>query len=341
MGRGRVSWMWLALALTVLTVMSTSDAQEFYADRNLKMIVTYNPGGGYDTYSRVIARHLPRHIPGKPKVIVQNMPGAAGAIGASYLYRIAPRDGSAVGALGPIQVIRQAVGAAPDLKFESTKFNWLASAKAGDVLACIARSEAGVKTLDDAIKRTEPLIIGSTAPQSSTTTWARVFKEILGANFKIVSGYRGTVGIRAAMDRGEVDGGCWQWSSVKVTAGPMLSEGRAVVFTQLGMEKAPGLPGLENALERAQGADRAVLTAMLAETALGRPYAAPPDVPAERVQVLRTAFKATLQDPKLLKDAKRMGLPIEPLPGEELQRLVDELANLPRQTKERIKALMQ
>lgn len=341
MGQGRVSWMCLVVTLTVVTFVSAGDAQEFYADRSLRMIVTYNPGGGYDTYSRVIARHLPRHIPGEPNVIVQNMPGAAGAIGASYLYRIAPRDGSAIGALGPIQIIRQAVGAAPNLKFESAQFNWLASANAGDVLACIARSEAGVKNLDDAIKRTEPLIIGSTAPQSSTTTWARVFKEILGANFNIISGYGGTVGIRAAMERGELDGGCWQWSSVKVTAGPMLSEGRAVVFTQLGMEKAPGLPGLENAFDRAQGADRAVITAMLAETALGRPYAAPPDVPADRVQVLRTAFNATLQDPKLLKEAQRLGLPIKPLPGEELQKLVDELANLPRQTKERIKALMQ
>lgn len=325
----------------VLALAVSGNAEEFYADRSLKMIVTYNPGGGYDTYSRVIARHLPRHIPGEPNIIVQNMPGAAGVIGASYLYRIAPKDGSAIGALGPTQMIRQAVGGGPDLKFEADEFNWLSAANGGDVMSCIARSGLGVQNLDDAVKRSEPLIIGATAPNSSTGTWARVYKEVLGANFKIISGYGGTTGIRAAMDRGELDGGCWQWSSVKVTAGPMLSDGRAVVFTQLGIKKAPSLADVENAFDRAEGEDKAVLKALLAETALGRPYAAPPGVPAERVQLLRSGFMKTLKDPQLLKDAERLGLQIDPISGEELQTLVRELANLPPETKERVKAIME
>lgn len=329
------------IAFIVLAVTCSGNAQEFYADHNLKMIVTYNPGGGYDTYSRVIARHLPSHIPGQPNIIVQNMPGAAGVIGASYLYRIAPRDGSAVGALGPTQIIRQAVGGGADLRFESDKFNWLAAANGGDVMGCIVRTGLGVKTLEDAVKRPEPLIIGATAPNSSTATWARVYKELLGANFKIISGYGGTVGIRAAMDRGELDGGCWQWSSIKVTAGPMISDGRAVVFTQLGIKKSTTLPDVENAFDNAKGEDRAVLKALLAETALGRPYAAPPEVPADRVQTLRKGFLAALQDPKLLKEADRLGLEIDPIPGEELQTLVAELANLPAKTKERVKAIME
>ena len=337
----RVPWMGLALIVVGLALVSSSRAQDFYADRNLKMIVTYNPGGGYDAYSRVIARHLSRHIPGEPNIIVQNMPGAAGVIGASYLYRIAPRDGSTVGGLGPTQMIRQAVGGGPDLKFEADKFNWLAAANGGDVMACIVRSGLGVKNLDDAVKRSEPLIIGATAPNSSTATWAKVYKELLGANFKIISGYGGTTGIRAAMDRGELDGGCWQWSSISVTAGPMLSDGSALVFTQLGMKKAPTLAEVENALERTKGTDRAVLTALLAETALGRPYAAPPDVPADRVQILRNGFMKTFEDPKFLEDAKRLGLQIDPIGGEELQKLVNELAALPEQTKERAKKLME
>jgi tripartite-type tricarboxylate transporter receptor subunit TctC len=337
----RVSGIGLTLTLFALAFVCSSNAEEFYAGRDLKVIVTYNPGGGYDTYSRVIARHLPVHIPGKPGIIVQNMPGAAGVIGTSYLYRIAPKDGSTVGALGPILMIRQVVEATPGLKFESDKFNWLAAANGGDVMTCIARSGLGVKNLDDAIKRPKPLIIGATAPSSSTTTWARVFKEILGANFKIITGYSGTAGIRAAMDRGELDGGCWQWSSVKVTAGPMLEEGRAVVFAQLGVKKAPSLARVENAFDRLKAEDRSVVTTLLTETTLGRPYAAPPDVPADRVQILRKGFMETLKDPKLLAEAKRLGLQIDPIPGEELQKQVSELANLPLHTKERVKAIME
>ena len=222
----------LSFIVASLLFVPSGNGQEFYEGRRLNIVVSYFPGGGYDIYSRLFARHLPRHIPGRPSIVVQNMPGAGSIIGANYLYRVAPRDGTVVGTFGPTQVIRQVIGL-PGIAFEAEKFNWIVAAHAGDAIACVARAAAGVKTLDDAIKRPKPLIVASTAPGASTTIWPTVYREILGANFKIVSGYKGTSGIRAAMEQGEVDAGCWQWSSVKVTAEPMLADGSAVVFTQL------------------------------------------------------------------------------------------------------------
>lgn len=330
-----------AMTFALLISASSSAAEEFYEDRVMKIIVSFFPGGGYDSYSRVIARHLPKHIPGRPSIIVQSMPGAGSVIGANYLYRVAPKNGAVVGTFGPTQIIRQALGL-PGVEFESTKFNWLAAANAGDVTVCIARSGSGVANLDDAVRRTEPLVVAATAPGSGTSIWARSYKDILGANFKIVRGYKGTSGIRAALERGEVDGGCWQWSSVKVTAGPMLAERRAVVFTQMGLTKIPELPHVENALERATSKfDRSVLTALLTESSMGRPYAAPPGVPDDRVRILRRGFMGALRDPEFLAEAKRLGLAIDPLPGEELEKLVNNLENLPRRAKDKIKELLQ
>jgi hypothetical protein len=199
-----------------------------------------------------------------------------------------------------------------------------------------------VKSLDDAIKRPQPLIVAATAPGASTTIWPTVYRDILGANFKIVSGYKGTSGIRAAMEQGEVDAGCWQWSSVKVTAEPMLADRSAFVFTQLGIKKAPELQQLENAFGRITSKmDRAVVSALLTENSLGRPYVAPPGVSSERVQLLRRAFMQVLQDPKFLEEASRLNLEIDPLPGEDVEKVVNELSQLPREARERVRQFME
>jgi tripartite-type tricarboxylate transporter receptor subunit TctC len=337
----RVFVMALTLIVGSLLFQPSINGQESYEGQRLSIVVSYFPGGGYDIYSRLFARHLPRYIPGRPSIIVQNMPGAGSIIGANYLYRVAPKDGTVVGTFGPTQVIRQVIGV-PGIAFESDKFNWIVAAHAGDAIACVARAAAGVKTLDDAIKREQPLIVAATAPGASTTIWPTVYKEILGVNFKIVSGYKGTSGIRAAMEQGEVDAGCWQWSSVKVTAEPMLADGRAVVFTQLGTKKVTELAQLENAFGRVTSKiDKAVVSALLTENSLGRPYVAPPGVPSERVQLLRRAFTQVLQDAKFLDEANRLNLEIDPLPGEEVEKVVKELSNLPREARERVKQFME
>ena len=332
----------LVMGLTLMiAALPQASAEEFYAGKMIRIVAGFPPGGGYDIYSRLIGRHLRKHVPGSPSIIVQNMPGAASVIGANYLYRIAPRDGTAVGIFLPQQVLRQVIGV-PGIAFESDKFNWLVAAYVSDVTTCIATAASGVKNLGDAITRKEPLIVAASNPGSPTLLWPRAYKEILGANFKIVQGYRGTPGIRAAMARGEADAGCWSWSSVKVTAKDMLDTGAVVVFTQAGVKSTPELPGVENALDRAKTkTDRQVLTALLSGQSTGRSYVAPPDVPGDRVQLLRKAFLNTLGDPALLEDANRVGLEIDPLPGKEVQSIVTDLKKLPREVREKLRSMME
>ncbi len=332
----------IVTALVSMIVFESAHAQEPFQGRRMRMIVSYNPGGGYDVYSRVIARHLPRHIPGKPSLIVQNMPGGGSAIGANYLYRIAPRDGSAVGIFSPTRVLSQVIGV-PGFEFESEKFNWLAAGNISDVLTCFARADAGVKNLDDAIRRRQPLIVATTGAGSTTHTWARAYKEILGANFKVVPGYPGSTGIRVAMERGEVDAGCGvQWSSMRATAKDWIESGTAVIFTQIGITQSKEFPHLENSLDRAKtNMDKQVLAALLTENRIGRAYVTPPEVPQDRVHLLRKAFLDTLRDPKLVDEAAKVGIDIDPLPGEEVQKVVAELGDLPREVKERVRNFLE
>lgn len=329
-------------AIILILSVELGGAQEANQGRRMRMIVSYNPGGGYDVYSRVIARHLPRYLPGKPSVIVQNMPGGGSAIGANYLYRIAPRDGSVVGIFSPTRVLSQVIGV-PGFEFESEKFNWLAAGNISDVLTCFATAAAGVKNLDDAIKRKQPLIVGTTGAGSTTHTWARAYREILGANFKVVAGYPGSTGIRAAMERGELDAGCGvQWSSMRATAKDWLESGTAVIFSQIGVARSQDFPHLENALDRAKTSlDRQVLTALLTENRIGRAYVAPPGVPQDRVRVLRKAFLDALRDSKLVQEAAKAGIDVDPLPGEEVQKVVGELSDFSPEVKERVRNFLE
>ncbi len=341
MTRHRLTFTVITSLLALIITVHLGHTQELYKGRRIRIIVSYFPGGGYDAYSRLIARHLPKHIPGNPSIIVQNMPGAGTVIGANYLYSIAPRDGTVVGIFSPMQVLREVIGI-PGIEFQSEKFNWLVATNVSDVTTCIATRAAKVKSLDDAIRRRDPLIVAVTGPGSTTVTWPSAYKEILGANFKIVPGYRGTAGIRAAMERGEADAGCWQWSSVRVTAKEMIDTGAAVVFTQVGAKGTPELPHVENALDRVKTKmGRQILATLLTEHSMGRSYVAPPGVPRDRVQILRTAFINTLRDPKLLEDANRMRLQIDPVRGEKVQNMVTDLKKLPRKVIEKIRGIIE
>lgn len=328
------------VASLLLMLSATARAQEFYRDRRIRLIVGFPPGGGYDLYTRVIGRHLSRHIPGNPAIIVQNMPGAGSAVAANYLYGPAPKDGTVFGTITPAQVLRDMLGA-PGVVFSSEKFNWLVAASAEDVFTCIVNAHLGVKTLDDALKRDQPLVVGGYSPGDFTVMVPQFYKEMLGVNLTVVTGYAGTAGIRAAMERKEVEAACWQWSSVKVTAKAMLDTGTAVVFSQMGPRKAPELPHVGNAAERVKAeADRAVMTALFSQLSLGRPYIAPPGVPGERVRILRKAFMDTLQDPRFLEEANKLNLEVGPLSGEEAQKLVVRLKAAPSPILEKLKTIV-
>lgn len=332
------AWMSL-LFIFFVAALSQAHAEDFYRDKRVRLIVAYPPGGGYDTYGRALARYLGRHIPGNPSIIVQNMPGGGSVIGANYGYKVAPSDGTAIISIGPSILLLELVGG-PGIEFESDRFNWLVAANSGGVIACIANANAGVRTLDDAINRDKPLVMGGSAPGAQTIIWPTAYRDILRANIKVISGYPGTAPIRAAMEREEIDGGCWSWDSVKVTAKDMLDAGRAVVFSQIGVQKAPDLD-VENALGRARTKeDRLTLEALLSEMTLARPYLAPPRVPGERVRLLREAFMSMLKDAEFLREADRMRLDINPLLGEEAQKVVVELRKSPPEIVDRLRRIL-
>lgn len=332
-----------ALVLILTGPVKNAYADDFYKGRHLRIIVSYFPGGGNDLEVRLIARHMRRHVPGNPSIVVQNMPGAGTVIGANYLYRIAPQDGSVVGIFGPSQVVRQVIGV-PGVEFQSENFNWLVAANVGDVVTCVATERSGVKTLDDAIKRKEPLVVAASGPGSSTLTWPRAYNEILGANFKIVSGYPGAAGLRAAIERGEADATCIAWASyMRRARSEMEASGTLLnVFTQMGMKAAPDLPQVESALERTKSkTDRQVFTALLTEYAMARPFVAPPGVPVERVQLLRKAFMDTLRDPRLLEEAKKINVEINPLPGESVHEIVKNLKSMSPEVAKKVRSFME
>jgi tripartite-type tricarboxylate transporter receptor subunit TctC len=327
----------------LLAFVAKGQADDFYTGRTLRIVVSYFPGGGNDLEVRLIARHMRRHMPGNPSIIVQNMPGAGTVIGANYLYRVAPRDGTVVGIFGPTQVVRQVIGV-PGVEFQSDNFNWLIAVNVGDVVTCVATEASGVKSLADAIERKEPLVVAASGPGSSTLTWPRAYREILGANFKIVPGYPGAAGLRAAIERGEADAICISWAAyMRRAIKEMAASGtRLTVFTQIGLKAAPDLPQVQNALERVKSdTDRQVLTTLLTEHSMARPFVAPPGVPGERVQLLRRAFMDTLRDPRLLEEANKIRVEINPLPGEGVQEIVANLKNLPREVAEKVRSFME
>ncbi len=316
-------------------------AEDFYQGKRLSIIVGSSAGGDYDVHARLVARHLGKFIPGNPSVIIQPMLGAGGVVAANYVYGVAPKDGSVILTFPPPQVLLEVLGAIPEIVFKSERFNWLAVSSRPYVLLCVANVDAGVRTLDDAIKRKKPLVVGGTDALGGSVIYARAYKEVLGANFKIIPGYGGGQ-LLTAMLRREIDALCWPWDLVKQRVKPMMDDGTVVAFTQLGAEKDPALPHVENALDRATThTNRAILEALLmGSTTLGIPYVAPPGVPTDRVRILRKAFMDAMRDSKLLEEAKRMDREINPIPGDEAQKLVAALRVLPAPIMEKLRKIV-
>ena len=316
-----VSWAMLA---TALCLSATVHAAPDYQGKSLRMIVGTSPGGGYDTYARAIARHLPKHLPGKPNIIVQNMPGAGSLIAANYLYNVAKPDGLTFAMLISGLVMEQAMNV-EGIRFDAGKFQWIGAPSVG-MPACAFMGFSGVRTLEDVIKTTKTLNMA--AAGSSTREQPRILKQFLGANVKMVPGYQGTAGIRAAMQRREVDGACWQWVSMKITARAMLDakgDDRLIPVLLQGESNDPevkGLPKYTDFIKKPE--DLATFNAWMAQYRFFRPFAAPPKAPADRVDALRKAFKATLEDPEFLALASKTRMAIQYVSGPQIAARVNE-----------------
>jgi tripartite-type tricarboxylate transporter receptor subunit TctC len=321
----------VAAALLSIVSAGAAQAQEdpaaFYAGKRLQLQVGTAAGTGYDIIARVIARHMPRFIPGNPNIIVQNVPGVGSIKLATSLATIGPKDGTAFGLA--INGLPTAPLLQPEAaKFDPATFNWIGSTNR-EIQVAVVWHTAPVQTLEEL--KTKELIVGATTPGTATMDFPAIANSVLGLKFKIVPGYEGTAQINVAMERGEVHGNAGLgWVSVKTQSLGWLNEGKIKIPAQFGFERHPDLPNVPTVYSLATTEEqRQALALVFARQEYGRPFFAPPDVPPARVAVLRRAFDATMQDPAFLAEAEKLKLEIEPMAGEALQAVVAKLASTP------------
>ncbi|SRR5579884_367593 len=312
----------------------------FYEGKTIRFIVGLAAGGGYDTYTRVLARHFGKYVPGNPNTIVENMVGASGLLAANQVYKVLPQDGTVihnyVGGLTTQELLK-----APGIEFESTRWQWLGVPTPDDYV-CVVRKEAGMTSLLDARGRSKELILGGIAPGGSTDDVPKILRAALDLNLKIISGYDGTSKVRLAMDSGEVDGACYAWESWKATSADRFASGDLVVVGQAPEKPLPDLPNVPLFLDMASTdeARQLIMNGIVGRSRMERPYLVGPGVPAERVRILREAFMQTLRDPAFLEEAKKAKLDVDPVTGEEVERRVRELFSLPEPVKDRLRAIL-
>jgi len=321
----------LGMFASVSPVLAQTAVADFYRGKTITIFVGSSPGGGYDLYGRLIGRYLGKHVPGNPGVIVQNMPGAASNVAAAYVYNVAPKDGTAVGAIFMGAVVDPLFGDIKRRTHDTSKFQYIGNANV-DAYVCLVRGDAPVKTFADAFN-TE-LVVGGSADGASTRDFPSMLRNLLGVKFKIVAGYPGTREINLALEKGEIQGSCGQtWSSVTATYPAWFASGLVKPLLQEANVGYPELDRMGVPLTRQfarTDEQRQTLDLVYSQAAFGRPYVVAPEVPAERVAALRQAFMDTMADPELVAEAKRINVDIQPTRGEELQTLIARLYATPK-----------
>ncbi len=319
---------------------SAQSVESFYRGKTIQLAIGFGPGASYDTYARVLADHLGRYIPGEPRVVVMNMEGAGSLRVASWLYNVAPKDGTAFGTTSRAVPFAALIGAQGGASFDATRFTWIGSLN-NEVSTCVAWKTSNIGTFED-LKHKE-LVIGGDGPSADGEQFARVMNALLGTRLKVVSGYPGGNAVNLAMERGEVQGRCgWSWSGIKSERRQWIEDGLIKVLIQLALTKHAELPDVPLVTDLAQSDEqRQLLRLVLARQPLGRPFYAPPDVPPERAEALRRAFIATTQDAAFRAAAGKARLEINPLSGAEIEHIVrDVFANTAPQVVARARELL-
>jgi tripartite-type tricarboxylate transporter receptor subunit TctC len=315
------------LAVTAAAAQSGDPVAAFFKTNNtMRIIVSSEAGGNYDGYSRMVARHLGKFIPGNPSIVVQNMPGAAGLVAANYLYNAAPKDGTVMANVQRQVPLIQILGEGGS-QFETAKFNWLGSlASEGSI--CVSWSTSPVKSFDDL--KTQELIVGGSGQNDSETVPA-ILNNILGTKFKIISGYPSQTAATLAVERGEVSGVCTSYSSLLARNGHWFKDKKVNILLQAATQRHPDLPDVPLTMELASNAeDKALLELIDSRLQIGRPYVLPPDVPADRVKAIRAAFDAMVKDKDFLADAAKEKRDIDYVSGAEMQALFEKLSKTPQ-----------
>ncbi len=326
---------------------TAQDAGGFYKGKQISLIVGYGPGGGYDVYGRLLARHIGRFIPGQPHVVVQNMPGAGSLVATNYLYRIAPKDGSVFGIFARNMPLVGLLGTKQNVQFEPTRFTWLGSSSSlgNDAYVLLLRKAAEVNTVEGLLRPGGPtLVIGSTAEGASSDAMPTVMRELLGFNIKAISGYTDSGQLFLAMDRGEIDGRTVGLSAIRSNKPDWLKpDGPMKVLVAFGRDtRLKEYPDVPTARELAKGdRERRLIEAIEVPYKLSRPFAAPPGVPADRAKILQAAFVEVHSDRQFLQEADKAGLDISPLFAAEVLDLIRKVAETPPEMLRSIEKLIE
>jgi tripartite-type tricarboxylate transporter receptor subunit TctC len=315
--------------MALISLFSPARAQsieEFYRGRTMAVVVGFSVGSGYDIYARLLAKHLPKHIPGKPTIVVQNMPGAGTLRAAQYVGQVAPKDGTVIGTVSRSLPFEPLIGAG---KFDGRAFTWIGNIANANSL-CATWHDSAVKSWDDLTAK--PLVLGGEGPGSDIDNYALILRNVFGAKIKLVSGYPGGTEINLAIERRELDGRCgWSWDSIKSTKPDWLRDKKINMIVNFALERAPDMsPDIPMVLDKAQNDEqRQLLRVHLAAQAFGRPFFAAQTIPEDRKVALRAAFDATMKDNEFIAEAQRARLEVAPVSGAQLTRILDEVYALP------------
>lgn len=328
----------LAAVIALPCMASAQTGAEFFRGKRINLFVSSTVGGGYDQYARLLAKHMVRHLPGEPTIVVQNMVGAEGIRAANHLYAVAEQDGTAIGALsrniGTVQLFQTGI------QFDARRFQWIGSPQQ-EVGLFILSTRKGLRTLDDT--RTREVTTSSTARNAPTSVYPRMLNALYGTRLRPIEGYPGSPEALVAFERGEVEayvsGGTSAATLARMT--PWLQDGTATAILQMGMKRGAGFPTVPTALEAMATAEaRQSFEIVFTDQVMGRPFVAPPGVPADRVAALRSAFDATMKDAAFLAEASVQKMEIDPISGHEINALLERVHAAPGDVVARIRALV-
>jgi len=317
-------------------------AQDFYASKQVSMLVGSSVGGGYDTYARLVARHWPKFIPGSPTIVVQNMPAAGSLVAMNTLANTSPNDGTTIGAVQnhiAIEPVMGSTGPVENARYDGRKMNWLGSTSR-EIPVVVAWGNSPVRSFEDTLR--QEMLVGTSGAATADSVYSRLMNQIIGTKFKIIEGYKGNPELSMAAERGEIMGRTgWFVSGMLASHGKQIADGHIRVLVQLASEKHPALPNVPLITDFVKDpAQRAQIEFSLSWLEAGRPFVAPPNVPADRVKILRESFMKVVGSPEFIEEAQKMSLDVSPMSGEEVQALVNRIYATPSDVIRPVKEIM-
>jgi tripartite-type tricarboxylate transporter receptor subunit TctC len=329
-----------AVAAATSSFAASTDG-DFYRSKVIRMIVGFSPGGGFDTFARTLSRHMGKYVPGNPTIIVENMTGAGSLIAANHIYKVAKPDGLTIGAFNGNQVLGQLVGA-QGIAFDARKMSWLGAPGYNHDL-CLLSQKTGITAADQWLASKTVFKLAGSAPGATTDDVAKVLKEAIGLPMRLISGYKGTADMRVAVESGEIDGLCgFSWVSVRTTWRKAVETNQVTIMLQSAPKAHADLPRVPLSISFAKTAEaRQLIEAGIhTPSSITYSYSLPPNMPKERLQLLRKAFSSTMKDQDFLNDAGKANLEIAPASGEEIEQSIQNMFKTPSAVVAKLKEVL-